>query len=98
MSSTDQNTPTTKSGRRGRKGSSRNPKPELPQADQLQATEPPIDIAAAPADAEIMEAAAGGWPSRTNQAGARARGRIYLKRRSTTPVVRHANFHFTADP
>jgi phasin family protein len=60
MSSTDQNTPGTKSGRRSRKASSRNPKPELPQnpqADQLQAAEPPIDIAAAPADAEIVEAA-----------------------------------------
>ena len=60
MSSTDQNTPTTKSGRRSRKAPPRNPKPELPpspQADELQAAETPIDIAAAPADAEIVEAA-----------------------------------------
>jgi phasin family protein len=60
MPSTDQNTPGTKSGRRGRKASSRKPKPELPQnpqADQLQAAEQPIDIAAAPADEETLEAA-----------------------------------------
>jgi len=60
MPSTDQNTPGTKSGRRSRKASPRNPKPETPsspQADELQAAEPPIDIAAAPADAEIVEAA-----------------------------------------
>lgn len=60
MSSTDQNTPTTKSGRRSRKTPPRNPKSELPpspQADELQAAEPPIDIAAAPADVEIVEAA-----------------------------------------
>ena len=60
MSSTDQNTPTTKSGRRSRKASPRNPKPETPprpRADELQAAEPPIDIAAAPADLEIVEAA-----------------------------------------
>ena len=59
MPSTDQNTPTTKSGRRSRKGAPRNPKPELPQtpqADQLQAAEQPIDIVTAPADAEIVEA------------------------------------------
>jgi hypothetical protein len=60
MSSTDQNTPTTKSGRRSRKAPPRNPKPETPpnpQADELQAAEPPIDIADVPADAEIVEAA-----------------------------------------
>ena len=60
MSSTHQNTPGTKSGRRSRKPSSRNPKPELPQnpqADQLQAAEPPIDIGAVPADEETVEAA-----------------------------------------
>jgi phasin family protein len=59
MPSTDHNTPTTKSGRRSRKAAPRNPKPELPQtpqADQLQAAEQPIDIATAPADAEIVEA------------------------------------------
>ncbi len=59
MSSTDQNTPTTKSGRRSRKAPPRNPKPGTPpspQADELQAAEPPIDIAGAPADAEIGEA------------------------------------------
>jgi phasin family protein len=61
MSSTDQNTPTTKSGRRSRKASSRNPKPgpaQTLQADQLQPAEQPIDVATAPADAEIVEAAA----------------------------------------
>jgi hypothetical protein len=60
MPSTDQNTPGTKSGRRSRKASSRNPKPELPrnpQADQLQAAEPPTDMAAAPVDEETVEAA-----------------------------------------
>jgi phasin family protein len=59
MSSTDQNTPTTKSGRRSRKAAPRKPKPELtqtPQADQLQAAEQPIDIATAPADADIVQA------------------------------------------
>jgi phasin family protein len=62
MSSTDQNTPTTKSGRRSRKAAPRNPKPGLaqtPQADQLQAAEQPIDVATAPADADIVQAAAG---------------------------------------
>lgn len=62
MSNTDQNTPATKSGRRGRKASSRNPKPETPQspqADRSQAAEPPIDMAAVPADTEIVEAATG---------------------------------------
>jgi phasin family protein len=60
MPSTDHNTPGTKSGRRSRKASSRNPKQELPQnpeADQVQAAEPPIDIAAAAADEETVEAA-----------------------------------------
>ena len=62
MSSTGQNTPTTKSGRRSRKAAPRNPKPGLaqtPQADQLQAAEQPIDVATAPADADIAQAAAG---------------------------------------
>ena len=61
MSSTDQNTPTTKSGRRSRKAAPRNPKPELPQTpqpDQLQAAEQPIDETIAAADADIAEAAA----------------------------------------
>jgi phasin family protein len=58
MSSTDQNTPAAKSPRRNRKASSRNPKPQLPQADQLQTAEPPVDIAAVPADEEIAEVAA----------------------------------------
>jgi len=61
MSSTDQNTPTTKSGRRSRKAAPRNPKPELPQtpqADQLQAAEQPIGETIAAADADIAEAAA----------------------------------------
>jgi phasin family protein len=58
MSSTDQNTPAAKSPRRNRKASSRNPKPRLPQADQLQTAEPPVDNAAVPADEEIAEVAA----------------------------------------
>ena len=61
MSSTDQNTPTTKSGRRSRKATPRNPKPELPQTpqpDQLQAAEQPIGETIAAADADIAEAAA----------------------------------------
>ena len=61
MSSTDQNTPTTKSGRRSRKAAPRNPKPELPQTpqpDQLQAAEQPIGETIAAADADIAEAAA----------------------------------------
>lgn len=60
MSSTDENTPTTKSSRRSRKASPRNPKPETPpspQADPLQAAEQPIDMADFPADAEIVETA-----------------------------------------
>ena len=38
----------------------------------------------------LKEAAAGGRPWRTNVTSARARGRLYLKRCNTTPVVRRA--------
>lgn len=60
MSSTDQNTPATKSGRRGRK-TARNPKSkqaQSPQADQPEAAEEPIVATAAPAETTPIEAAA----------------------------------------
>jgi phasin family protein len=60
MSSTDQNTPAAKSGRRGRK-TARNPKPkqaQSPQADQLEPAEEAIVPAAAPAETAPIEAAA----------------------------------------
>jgi hypothetical protein len=60
MSSTDQNPPAGKSGRRGRK-TARNPKSkqaQSPQADQPEAAEEPIVPAAAPAEAPPIEAAA----------------------------------------
>lgn len=60
MSTTDQNTPAGKQGRRSRK-SARNPKPkqaQSPQADQVEATEEPAVSTAAPAEAAPIEAAA----------------------------------------
>ncbi|MGZ3297012.1 MAG: phasin family protein, partial [Xanthobacteraceae bacterium] len=60
MSSTDQNTPAAKSGRRGRK-TARTPKPkqaQSPQADQPEAAEEPIVSTAAPAETTPIETAA----------------------------------------
>ncbi len=61
MSNTDQSTPATKAGRRGRKAAQRNPKPvqsQGPQADQLQASAEPIGVTAAPAGTAPIESAA----------------------------------------
>ena len=60
MSSTDQNTPGAKSGRRSRKAP-RNPKPKQarsPQADQAEAAEEPIVSMSAPAETPPVEATA----------------------------------------
>jgi hypothetical protein len=59
MSTTDQNTPAGKQGRRSRKAA-RNPKlgqPQSPQTEQLQPAEEPIAATAAPADTAPIEAA-----------------------------------------
>ena len=59
MSNTDQNTPATKAGRRGRKAAQRNPKPvqsQGPQADQLQASAEPIGVTAGTAPIESAAA------------------------------------------
>jgi hypothetical protein len=61
MSNTDHNTRAGKSGRRNRKASSQNPKPEQPpspKADQLRAAEQPLDATLAPADPAPVEAVA----------------------------------------
>ena len=81
MSSTDQNTPGGKSGRRGRK-TPRNPKAkqaQSPQADQAKAAEEPIVSTSEPAETPPIEAA------ENPQSQPRSKRRQWRKPRSKRP-------------